>query len=74
MHIIPDGSVTSPAGYVAGATAAGIKKSGLDLCIVASDRPALAAGVFTTNKVKAAPVYLCQRHLADGRARAVVVN
>lgn len=74
MKIIAGGSVTSPQGFSAGATASGIKKSGLDLCVVSSDRPARAAGVFTTNKVKAAPVYLCQRHLAGGIARAFVVN
>ncbi len=74
MEVISGGSISSPRGFRAGATAAGVKKAGLDLCIVASDRPALAAGVFTTNKVKAAPVYLCQEHLRDGRARAFVVN
>ena len=74
MEVVAGGSITSPRGFLAGATAAGIKKAGLDLCVVASDRPALAAGVFTTNKVKAAPVYLCQEHLRNGRARAVVVN
>ena len=74
MQIISEGSITSPKGFAAGSTASGIKKSGLDLCIVASDRPAFAAGVFTTNKVKAAPVYLCREHLADGKSRAIVVN
>jgi glutamate N-acetyltransferase/amino-acid N-acetyltransferase len=74
MEVLAEGSVTSPRGFLAGATASGIKKSGLDLCLVASDRPAFAAGVFTTNKVKAAPVYLCKSHLSDGSARAIVVN
>jgi glutamate N-acetyltransferase/amino-acid N-acetyltransferase len=74
MEEIASGSITSPRGFSAGSTAAGIKKSGLDLCIVASDRPALGAGVFTTNKVKAAPVYLSQRHLQNGPVRAFVVN
>src|SRR5512146_623904 len=74
MELVAGGSITSPQGFSAGAVAAGIKKAGLDLCVVASDRPAWAAGVFTTNKVKAAPVYLCQEQLRDGRARAVVVN
>ena len=69
MEEIASGSITSPRGFSAGSTAAGIKKSGLDLCIVASDRPALGAGVFTTNKVKAAPVYLSQKHLHDGSVR-----
>ena len=74
MEVIHDGSITSPRGFRAGATYCGIKRGGLDLCIVASDEPCQAAGVFTTNKVKAAPVYLCREHLADGRAQAFIVN
>ena len=69
------GHVTSARGFVAGAVACGLKASGrLDLMIVASDRPAAAAGVFTRNRVKAAPILLCQEHLADGRAQAIVGN
>ena len=74
---IPDGTVTTPAGFLAGATAAGIKTArdgALDLGILCSEVPCVAAGVFTTNRVKAAPVVLCQERLAAGRARAVVVN
>ena len=74
-EFIPSGSVTSPEGFQAGATGAGIKKkSGLDLGILSSEAPCAAAGVFTTNRVKAAPVILCQQRLRNGKARAVVVN
>lgn len=46
-----------------------------DMALFLSDRPALAAGVFTTNLVKAAPVRYCQKKLAASpRARAVVIN
>ncbi|HEY3109445.1 MAG TPA: bifunctional glutamate N-acetyltransferase/amino-acid acetyltransferase ArgJ, partial [Chloroflexota bacterium] len=64
------------AGFSAGAIHAGIKKDGrsLDLCVIASDRPATAAGVFTRNKVRAAPVQLSEERLRSGRCQAVVVN
>ncbi|HEV2166509.1 MAG TPA: bifunctional glutamate N-acetyltransferase/amino-acid acetyltransferase ArgJ, partial [Thermoplasmata archaeon] len=53
------GGVTTPKGFFAGGVAAGVKRSGRpDLAIVLSDRDASAAGVFTTNLVKAAPVLL----------------
>jgi glutamate N-acetyltransferase/amino-acid N-acetyltransferase len=44
------------------------------LALVASRTPAAVAGVFTTNRVKAAPVLLSQQRAAAGRARAVIVN
>ena len=74
---IPGGTVTSPRGFLAGASYAGIKVKGddpLDLGILCSEVPCAAAGVFTTNRVKAAPVLLCQERLSKGRAQAVVVN
>jgi len=56
-----------PKGYRFGAVAASFKKPGkLDLGAIISNRPAVAAGVFTTNKFKAAPVLQCQEML-DGR-------
>jgi len=57
-----------PRGYTFGAVAASFKTPGkLDLGAVVSEVPAVAAGVFTTNKFKAAPVLQCQEMLADGR-------
>jgi glutamate N-acetyltransferase/amino-acid N-acetyltransferase len=70
-------SVTDVPGFVAGGLACGIKDSGAaDLAIVATDdrAPVAAAGVFTTNLAQAAPVQISQRHLANGRAAAVVLN
>lgn len=64
-------------GFICGARHSGIKADGaLDLAMIASERPATAAAVFTRNKVAAAPVVVSRRALArsDGRARAVVVN
>jgi glutamate N-acetyltransferase/amino-acid N-acetyltransferase len=74
---IPSGGVTSPGGFLAGAVSAGIKYSPgkrLDLGILLSKKPCIAAGVFTTNKVKAAPVLLSRERLQKGKASAVVMN
>lgn len=74
---LPDGGVTSARGFLAGATSAGIKPSATerpDLALLCALNPCVAAAVYTTNRVKAAPLLLTQRHLADGRARAVIVN
>ncbi len=71
-----DGTVTSPQGFLAGATYAGMKteEGSLDLGILFSEAPCTAAGVFTTNRIKAAPVLLSQERVKSGRARAVVIN
>ncbi len=62
-------------GFKASAIAAGIKKrGGLDLALIFSEREASAAGVFTGNKVKAAPVLVSQENIKKGRARAIVAN
>jgi glutamate N-acetyltransferase/amino-acid N-acetyltransferase len=61
-------------GFRASGTRAGIKRSGLDLALIASDVPAAAAGVFTRSTVVGAPVELCRRRIRAGRARAVVAN
>jgi glutamate N-acetyltransferase / amino-acid N-acetyltransferase len=69
--------VTAVAGFVAAGLACGIKPSGdPDLALVATDDalPATAAGVFTTNLAQAAPVQVSRRHLANGRASAVVLS
>ena len=74
---VPDGSVTSPQGFIAAAVAAGIKQSGRpDLVLVAADRDCAAAGVFTRNRVAAAPVLLDRATLAAGPAalRGVLIN
>ena len=62
-------------GFRFAAVAAGIKKTGApDLALMVADEPAAAAGVFTTNRVKAAPVILSQARLRSGRAQAILVN
>ncbi|MGE0217559.1 bifunctional glutamate N-acetyltransferase/amino-acid acetyltransferase ArgJ [Mycolicibacterium sp.] len=68
--------VTAPAGFRATGIAAGIKVSGaLDLALVFNEGPDhAAAGVFTSNKIKAAPVLWSQQVLTTGRLRAVILN
>ncbi|MBZ5515935.1 MAG: bifunctional glutamate N-acetyltransferase/amino-acid acetyltransferase ArgJ [Acidobacteriia bacterium] len=74
-----EGNIATPAGFRAAATAAGIKKAegALDLAMIFSEcEETTAAGVFTTNRVPAAPVVLSRQHLAQshGKARAIIVN
>jgi glutamate N-acetyltransferase/amino-acid N-acetyltransferase len=72
-----EGGVTAPSGFKASGLHCGIKASGKpDLSLIASDRPASAAGVFTINLAKAPPIYLCQDHLSSsgGHALAIVTN
>ncbi len=71
-----DGGITSPKGFRAAGVHCGLKKSGRkDISLVVSDRPAVAAGAFTTNLVKAAPVALTEGLLgADSALQAVVIN
>ncbi|MDQ1666041.1 MAG: glutamate N-acetyltransferase / amino-acid N-acetyltransferase [Actinomycetota bacterium] len=68
--------VTAPQGFRAAAVAAGLKTSGLlDLALVVNDGPKkAAAGTFTANRVKAAPVLWTQQVVRDGRVDAVVLN
>ena len=62
-------------GFRFAATAAGIKKPGvLDLTLMVADAPAAAAGVFTRNRVKAAPVLVSRERLRQGSAQAILVN
>ncbi len=77
IDFIGSGTITSPQGFNAGATCAGIKEkadNALDLGILFSEEPCVAAAVFTTNKIKAAPVTLCQQRLQEGNVAALVVN
>ncbi|GAA3771179.1 bifunctional glutamate N-acetyltransferase/amino-acid acetyltransferase ArgJ [Plantactinospora mayteni] len=69
-------SVTAPRGFRAAGVAAGLKSSGArDVALVVNDGPdAVAAGVFTANRVKAAPVLWSQQVLRTGLVRAVVLN
>ena len=68
------GAVTAARGFAAGAVHAGIRKSRLDLAVVRSLVPAVGAGMFTANRVQAAPVTVSKAHLARAEPQAVVIN
>ncbi len=76
VRMLPSGSVTSPRGYIAGATYAGLRSRPgvVDLGILVSERQATVAGRFTRNKVRAAPVVYTQERVEAGGVRAVVAN
>ena len=72
-----DGGITAPGGFRAAGLACGIKANGKpDLSLVATDRPVPAAGIFTTNQAKAAPILVSREHLAwsEGIAQVIVTN
>ena len=69
------GGITFPEGFLASGLFSGIKKAGkADLALLASETECLAAGLFTTNRIKAAPVVLSQRRIRSGSANAIVIN
>ncbi len=68
------GAVTFPKGFKAAGVRAGLKEQGLDMALIVSDVPAVAAGVFTTNVVKAAPVLLSKSRVPSDKVSAVIVN
>ena len=64
-----------PKGFKAAASSSGIKKSGkLDLALICADKPVECAGVFTTNKVVAAPVRITESRMRQGLCQAILVN
>jgi glutamate N-acetyltransferase / amino-acid N-acetyltransferase len=68
-------TIELPAGFRAAGWHAGIKKSNRkDMALIVADAPATVAGVFTQNKVCAAPVKWCRQQLTGRRARAIIVN
>lgn len=72
-----EGGVCAAWGFVCGAVHVGIKaanKDRVDLGIVASLEPCVAAGTFTTNRVQAAPVLISKEHVAAKACRAVILN
>jgi len=69
------GGITAPLGFQAAGIACGLKRSGKpDLALIYSEVPATAAGVFTTNQVKAAPVLVSQQQLKSPKVQAIIAN
>jgi glutamate N-acetyltransferase/amino-acid N-acetyltransferase len=79
-----EGSITTPRGFRAAGVFCDIKRLGTgkgkhkeqkrDLMLIAADRPATVAGMFTTNQVCAAPVKVSLLHASKARAQAIVAN
>ena len=74
MKIIDGGNVCSAKGFQAVGLACGVKEGAKDMALVFSQEEASGAAVYTKNKVQAAPIQVCREHLADGSAKAVVLN
>lgn len=73
--LVKQGGVTTPQGFVSSGVSANIKKNRkLDLALIVSEIPAVAAGTFTTNQVKAAPVHVSMEHLKNDSSRAILAN
>ncbi|ABY93896.1 MULTISPECIES: bifunctional glutamate N-acetyltransferase/amino-acid acetyltransferase ArgJ [Thermoanaerobacter] len=71
---ILEGSIELPKGFLASGIFAGIKKRKKDVALIYSEKVANASAVFTTNKVKAAPVILDMERIKKGVAQAIVIN
>jgi glutamate N-acetyltransferase/amino-acid N-acetyltransferase len=79
-----EGSVTAPRGFLAGGVFCDIKRLGTgkgsnkgakrDLALIISEVPCIAAGMFTTNQICAAPVKVCLERAKRGVAQAIVIN
>jgi glutamate N-acetyltransferase/amino-acid N-acetyltransferase len=71
------GGITAPAGFLAASIYCGIKASNPsreDIALIFSESPAVAAGTFTTNTVKAAPVLVSMTNLRTAGTRAIIAN
>lgn len=71
-----NGGVCAAGGFAAGGIHCGIRKNRAkrDLALIVSERECSAAAVYTTNLVKGAPIAVTKKHLANGRARAIICN
>ena len=72
-----EGGVCAAQGFKAGGIHVGVKSRSTtkrDVALIVSDVECAAAAVFTKNAVKAAPIHVDKKHLANGRARAIVAN
>jgi len=70
-----EGGVTAAKGFMAGGSACGIKKKGaLDLALIFAEAPAVAAGVFTKNRIKGHSLKLTQSRIGGGGIKAVAIN
>ncbi len=73
-----DGGVCAARGFTAGGVHCGVKAGSdpakRDLALILSERECAAAAVYTTNRVKAAPIYVTMEHLEEGVCRGIIAN
>lgn len=71
-----NGGITAPKGFKCNGIHCGIRKNKQkkDLCLIVSDKLCTAAGVYTTNLVKGAPIYVTMDNIKDGYAQAIICN
>ena len=76
-----EGGVCAAKGFRANGIQCGLAHAGAsvtkkknDLALIVADKECTAAAVYTTNKVKGAPILVTKEHIANGKARAVIVN
>lgn len=75
MTTVLEGGITEVPGFMAAGVRAGVKRRGLDVMLIAcEDGPVPAAGAFTTNLVKGAPVIVTSKNVKKGKLGAVAVN
>ena len=76
MYELVNGGVCAAKGFRAGGIHCGIRKNRTknDLSLIVSEVPATASAVYTTNKVKGAPLEVTRKHLENHKARAVICN
>lgn len=71
---IIEGNIASPKGFQADGKHVGLKKKKKDIGMIFSEVPAAAAAVYTTNKIKAAPIYVTKQAMQNATLQAVIVN
>ena len=76
VEMVADGTVTTPKGFLAGAAKVGVRTDWdkLDVGLVYSEAPCVAAGVYTSNALKGASLLVSMEHLAKGSAQVIVAN
>ncbi|WP_079710449.1 bifunctional ornithine acetyltransferase/N-acetylglutamate synthase [Paraliobacillus ryukyuensis] len=75
IKLVPGGNITSPMGFASGGLHCGIRKKKQDLGWIYSEKPATAAGVYTTNLFQAAPLQVTQESIATDKClQGVIVN
>jgi len=74
MYKNVSGGITAPQDFMAAGVNCGLKKRKKDLALIYSAVPCVVAGLFTKNRVKAAPVLVTQKRVSKGTAQAVIIN